>query len=364
MIHLDINVLEQYRTEGWIKKQKHPRFDLYVWNYTEKTQFARKWDQITSVCRGLITDGTGKIVGRSFDKFHNYEEQELKQATGVRIFNKADGSLGILFNYSGEWIFASRGSFESPQAIKGRSMIPESLLEVLDPTVSYIFEIIFPENRIVVNYGAKECLIFLAAFKTDGTEIHYIDDNLSIFDFMNSQNIETIEEYTSLHPDLVVFEDLKSKNIPNMEGYVVLIDTTRIKIKFENYKELHKMKSNLNVKTVFDLIRIGTDLDKILETIPDENHNWFRILLDDINTQYVDLKKQIKDTFDSIYFDSIYPEGISRKDFASKVNKLNPKFKPFMFKLLDHKSINEMIYDLIDLEQLEKKHNVTIAPLM
>jgi hypothetical protein len=43
--------------------------------------------------------------------------------------------LGILFNYQNKWIFASRGSFESPQAIKGYSMIPEKLFEALDPGV-------------------------------------------------------------------------------------------------------------------------------------------------------------------------------------------------------------------------------------
>lgn len=358
MVNLDIKLLEQYCSEGWIKKQKHPRLNLIIWNYTEKTQFARKWDSITGVCRGLITDDVGKIVGRSFDKFHNYEEQELKEARNVRIFNKADGSLGILFNYNGEWIFASRGSFESPHAVKGRSMIPEHLFALLDPTVSYVFEIIFPENRIVVNYGSKECLIFLAAFKIDGTEIHEMNGQ-SIFDFMNSQNIETIEEYTALHPELVVFEDLKHKNIPNMEGYVVLIGNTRIKIKFENYKELHKMKSNLSVKNIFDLIRVNVPLEKILETIPDENHDWFRNLLNDVTKQLISLKEQIDTAFSSVFVD-----GISRKNFATGVNKLEPKLKPFMFKLLDHKSIDELVYDLIDLEQLEKKYNPLISPLM
>jgi hypothetical protein len=201
-------------------------------------------------------------------------------------------------------------------------------------------------------------LIFLAAFKTDGTEIHEINGQ-PIFDFMAENEVETIEEYTALHPELVVFEDLKHKNIPNMEGYVVLVGGTRIKIKFENYKELHKMKSNLNVKTVFELIRTNTPLEEILESIPDENHEWLRKLLDDISKQHNNHKNQIMSLFASMYY-----EGISRKDFAIQTNKLDPKFKPFMFKLLDHKSIDEMIYDLIPIEELEKEYNPLVAPLM
>jgi RNA ligase len=34
-----------------------------------------------------------------------------------------DGSLGILFNYKGEWVLATRGSFTSDQSVKGTELL-------------------------------------------------------------------------------------------------------------------------------------------------------------------------------------------------------------------------------------------------
>lgn len=358
--------LEKYHAEGLLKKQKHSKYDLHIWNYSEKTQYERKWDHITSICRGLITDSTGKIIGRSFNKFHNYEEQEIKSAnksaSDVRIFNKSDGSLGILFNYNNEWLFSSRGSFESPQAIKGYSMIPEKFFDVIDPNVSYIFEIIYPENRIVVDYKDKECLVFLAAFKTDGTEIHYHEKDLSdakafipIFEFMQKNGIETVEELTHEFPEHVVFDDLKSLDLPNKEGYVILLNDLRIKIKFETYRKLQKMRTNLTVKHVFEMIRAKKPLNEILEEIPDENYTWFHNLRTDINNELERIKKEITDMFYSIFS----PE-MSRPSFASAVNKIEIKYKRYMFKMFDNKKIFDndlsMLYDLIDISELEKRN--------
>ena len=136
---------------------------------------------------------------------------------------------------------------------------------------------------------------------------------------------------------------------------MILIGDTRIKIKFEEYKRLHYMKSNLNVKTIFDLIRrINTPIEEILKNIPDENHSWFQELLKEISDQYDQINDEMTKKFTSIYI-----PGMARKDFASVVNKLEPKFKAFMFNLLDNKSIKELTYNLINMhiEELEKKFN-------
>jgi len=216
MSEINPEILETYFKNRLLKKHKHQYYDLYIWNYTENVQFNKLWDNITSICRGLITDVNGKIVGRSFNKFHNYEEQNIKSAKKCRIFDKVDGSLGILFFYNKEWIFSSRGSFDSPQAIKGKSMIPLELLDILDTDISYTFEIIYPENRIVIDYGLKESLVFLAAFRKDGTEIFY-HNNIPIFDFFKKNGVEVIEEYTDEFPEFVNFDDLKLKNFNNKE---------------------------------------------------------------------------------------------------------------------------------------------------
>ena len=114
---MNVETLNKYYEEGWLIKQTHPTLPLTIWNYSQTTQYEGKWDEVTMMCRGLITDNnTGKILVRPFPKFFNYEEVAGKgmiptKGDYVYIQEKMDGSLGILFNYEGEWVMATRGSF-------------------------------------------------------------------------------------------------------------------------------------------------------------------------------------------------------------------------------------------------------------
>ena len=165
-----LETLERYHKDGLLHKQTHPTLDLTIWNYSPKVQYERLWDEITLQCRGLVTNSKGVIVARPFKKFFNYEEyrpEDIPNEDYV-VYEKMDGSLGILFYYEyelsderryniwfnnnyetgmenffdpnnlpdydnsyyeptpktkGEWILATRGSFTSPQAIKGKEIL-------------------------------------------------------------------------------------------------------------------------------------------------------------------------------------------------------------------------------------------------
>ena len=69
-----IETLEKYYNEGLIFKQTHPTLDLTIWNYSQKVQYEKLWDEVTVQCRGLVTNSKGEIVARPFKKFFNYEE--------------------------------------------------------------------------------------------------------------------------------------------------------------------------------------------------------------------------------------------------------------------------------------------------
>ena len=135
--------LNKYYEDGLLYKQIHPTLPLTIWNYTEKVQYESLWDEITLMCRGLVTDEEGNIVARPFKKFFNIEENKYIPTSKFDVYEKMDGSLGILFNYKGEWIFASRGSFTSDQAIKGAELLRKYPISLLDSKNTYLFEIIY-----------------------------------------------------------------------------------------------------------------------------------------------------------------------------------------------------------------------------
>ena len=66
--------LQKYLEDGLLYNQVHPTLDLTIWNYTEKVQYEGLWDEITLMCRGLVTNSKGEIVARPFKKFFNMEE--------------------------------------------------------------------------------------------------------------------------------------------------------------------------------------------------------------------------------------------------------------------------------------------------
>lgn len=116
-------------------------------------------------------DGSGNVVARPFQKFFNYEElqpSDIPTDLPFEIFEKMDGSLGILYWIGDEPFIATRGSFSSDQAIHASSLVNKRFRELgiskrdLIPNATYLFEIIYPENRIVVDYGSDDTLFLLA----------------------------------------------------------------------------------------------------------------------------------------------------------------------------------------------------------
>ena len=114
--------LDHLVDEGYITRRKHPSEDLFILNYTPKTQYEGFWNDVTLSCRGLIVDSAGTIRARCFRKFFNYEEvfHEVSTRTSssmhFKVYDKVDGSLGILYWVGDEPFIATRGSFESEQA--------------------------------------------------------------------------------------------------------------------------------------------------------------------------------------------------------------------------------------------------------
>ena len=73
-----------------------------------------------------------------------------------------DGSLGILVPTPGGYEIATRGSFSSDQARHATKVWRERYAGTeVRPGVTYLFEIVYPGNRIVVDYGDLDDLVLL-----------------------------------------------------------------------------------------------------------------------------------------------------------------------------------------------------------
>jgi RNA ligase len=140
--------------------------DLLIFNYTPKAQYEARWNFFERVSRGLIVNrATGEIVARPFDKFFNWSE-DGRYAAGhiVTATEKMDGSLGILYRLNDGYRIATRGAFHSEQAEWATKFLNANVdLNDLPNDLTLLFEIIYPENRVVVDYHGEEKLVLLAA---------------------------------------------------------------------------------------------------------------------------------------------------------------------------------------------------------
>jgi RNA ligase len=263
---------KKYIDSGLVNENEHPEFPLVLYNYTQECQFGKKWDDVTRMCRGLIVHKeTNEIIARPFSKFFNYEEHVANGDAMPNeipyVYEKVDGSLGILYWFNGLPFIATRGSFSSDQAIWATQKIREKDLSFVDKRYTYLFEIVYPENRIVVSYGDMKDLVFLGAIDIESGKTV----SVSVPQFKSVKSYE----YTS-------FQDLKALNTPNEEGFVLHFKSAdfRVKLKFEEYVRLHKIMTGLSKIGIWEMLRDGKD--PFAQDIPDEMFSWIKGVVDDL----------------------------------------------------------------------------------
>lgn len=325
-----MNELNDLIENGYINKNKHPDQDIYILNYTSKTQYEYFWNDTTKKCRGLIVDANNQPVSRCFEKFFNYKEVEkevnflIQKKENFTIFEKYDGSLGISYFINGRPHIATRGSFTSQQAIRANKILESKYSNLsLDPSLTYLFEIIYPENRIVLNYGKMEDLVLLAVIDTKTNKELDLEQNSFGFNFCKKYSCS--------------LDHILGKEIDNFEGYVVKFDSGfRFKVKLSEYVRLHKLIFGLSSRDVWESLKDGKSLD--LDRVPDEIFSWIKDTKEEILFNYNSLEKRCRETFESI-FDK------NRKNFAESA--LKHDFYSVLFRMYDNKNYQDIVWEKV-----------------
>lgn len=308
--------------------------DVRIFNYTQQCQFDKAWDDITKQCRGLILNvKTGEVLARPFPKFFNHGEHVEKgwpiPTETPEVFTKYDGSLGILYALNGKSWIATRGSFVSDQAVWATKWFREAMetesADFISKTKTALFEIIYPENRIVVNYNFSG-LVHLATIDIATGEVDDMDMWPDPFKKAGSIDFKDISELAAL-------------DTPNSEGFVVFYPKAnmRMKIKFAEYVRLHRIVTGVNEIAIWEILRDGDSIKSLVEKVPDEFFQW----VSSVATRLLDAYDVIADQAEKDYQELLGGEDPHivaqraswRKDFAIKAQqKANPGV---LFALLD-----------------------------
>lgn len=227
---------------GYVRKKQAENLTLY--NYNEQCTFQKRWNVFTESARGLIVDEK-RVVAFPFPKFFNHGEFPFQNKEIHSITEKMDGSLGIIFWHNNCWQVATRGSFTSKQSDWARKRLDKY---TLTPGITYLCEIIYPENRVVIDYK-EEKLILLGAYDEKGSEIINLDQ------LSKQTGLELVASHCGTVENILQL----CKTLPGTrEGFVVrFVDGTRLKYKGTSYLELHRIASNFAPIHVWEKLKDG-----------------------------------------------------------------------------------------------------------
>lgn len=309
------DTLESAISNGYVREQTDGAVTIY--NYTQSVQVEGMWTPVTRTCRGLIVDNaTQTVLARPFPKFFNVGDQHadpIDPHAPVTVMDKMDGSLGIVYLHPLEGVkVATRGSVYSDQAKWATRWLRDHAPGWQPrPEVTFLVEIIYPENRIVLDYGDRAELVLLEVVNiatgqsVDPQRIVWPGGYVDVFDLTFDQAIERAA--AGLGGDLV-----------NAEGFVVRQDDRRVKLKYGEYVELHRLLFNFDnirlweTQYIATACSLGVDpnviarqakasrdqveavaaqddpVDAVIRRLPDRFADWARMLVNDWQAQTED----------------------------------------------------------------------------
>ncbi len=310
-----------------ISIQKHPEANLFIYNYSPKVQYEKLWDEITMMARGLILDTEMNIVARPFGKFFNLEEHTESEIPNLPfdVYEKMDGSLGILYWLNDKPFIATRGSFNSEQSQHANEILYSKYphtFDNIDKSSTYLFEIIYPQNRIVVDYGLIDDLVLLTIINNETGEERIEDIGFPI-----------VKKFDGIN-DL---KELKALEQDNKEGFVVRFKNGfRVKMKFAEYVRLHRIITGISNIVIWEYLSEGKSFDELLEKVPDEFYQWVKKTKEQLENNFNSIKKECE---------SVYKKFETRKETA--IYFQTQKYPAVLFLMLDKKSTDKAIWKLV-----------------
>ena len=247
----------------------------------------------------------------------------------IEVYEKLDGSLGILYFWENKAYIATRGSFSSSMALHATSVLNTRYdVSLLDKSKTYLFEIIYPEDMHIVTYKDIDDIFLLAVIDNE-TGIDYDISKLNSI-FKCTTKYDGFSDYTKIR-------DAFSGE--NREGFVIKFKSGfRMKLKFAEYWKLHFLKAGFTEKQILQYL-IDDDKESIQKALDmfDEEHQIY----------YNEIIDKFKEAYNSILdiAKSQYKEFDNDKDAAMYFKSCD--YPNIMFNMRKGKNVREAIWNLV-----------------
>lgn len=312
-------------------------------------------------CRSLVVDiKNNEIVLSPFKKFRNLNEGEenqtdtikekIKTAKCVEITDKLDGSMQSARYYKGNIIMSGSQSLD-----KNKSWRLEDGYRILNknnnyikmikenPDYTFIFEYITLKDAHVVCYGKEDEGLYLLGVRNvfTGEQLSYKKVKV----YADKYYVKMTKIFNKTLEDIM--KDTQKYKSHEKEGYVVNIDGHFVKIKCDDYVEIHKILSNISsINLIIKHIADNT-FDDLVSKVPEAYKNrvikianlvfkYIKITDSKVNKYYLKAPKGSRKEF-MIWTEENVPKDIKsyvRNNYLGKINnyikggnKNNPSYK-------------------------------------
>jgi RNA ligase len=218
--------------------------------------------------------------------------------------------------------------------------------ENLARRTTYLVEITYPENRIVVGYPRRGTLTLLGAYDARGKELKM---SLARADW-EALGAPVVASYgtrwklSAIVDSAAANRHFAVNNVPlrgsDAEGWVIRFDSgLRMKIKLADYVRLHGVLSRTNARTLWEALVSGSDIGDIFRTVPDEFSQWVHEKIEDLRSRQILWTASAWGAYKHI-------EHIQdRKEFA--LHAVGHPYAAALFRLKDGKSIEHLAWKAV-----------------
>jgi len=305
------------------------------------------WNDFNGQCRGIIIDmKLRSVIAHPFDKFFNVDSHpetmydRLPFSAGYEISVKYDGAMVTAFSHNNEVGFATRGSFDNFQTEMAEQIFqehPGRLREADFTRYTPVFELVMPENRLIVRYDDSEMILIGVRDLLENRMLSY------------SRTSEFAEKYDLKPPKLSkknfssVYSIAKEgDNHEIEEGWVIRFrNGLYVKLKTWQYlahrqiQKRHLMKKHL----IRNYCEMNTrQWSKFLEELPAGARNAVKQFGKDLRSGIDSFSEEMRGLFEK------FSDIGSQKDFAFAIQKEVPReLNCFLFALRSGKSLERLI---------------------
>lgn len=231
-----------------------------LYNRFTPNDFWNLYDGLYRGCRSIVFDmrNETKPILHGYDKFFNVNElnettfekvyEKFKNCSLYEVSNKLDGSMVLATMLEDDTVIVATSHSINPETSwrleLAYSMIDENINKMLydNKGMTFIFEMISDKDTHIVNYSEEENGLYLIGCRN--YEAHFnSQSNLLLYseikELAEKYNVKVTNLFNLSLTDIMNLIDTKKSD--EAEGFVVRIDNSFYKIKYNDYVTMHKV---------------------------------------------------------------------------------------------------------------------------